>query len=175
MAPLSKLEWKERIIQVQKKSDNQNVCGGNVMQTSNKKEKPALEGLFSWPSETPALIGSRCRSCKTYVFPKSSTCSNPNCEEKQPEEVSLSTKGKLWSYTVHYYEPPPPFKYKEPFEPFGIGVIELPEGIKILSMLTTSDPKALKIGMDMELLIDKMYEDEEGNECLTWKFKPIRG
>ena len=58
-------------------------------------------------------------------------------------------------------------------QPFGIGIIELPEGIKVLSMLTTSDPNALKIGMNMELLIEKMYEDEDGNERLTWKFRPI--
>ena len=85
----------------------------------------------------------------------------------------MSSRGKLWSYTVHHYEPPPPFKYEDPFEPFGAGIIELPEGIKVLSMLSTADISSLKIGMEMELLIDKMYEDEEGTEFLTWKFRPV--
>jgi hypothetical protein len=35
------------------------------------------------------------------------------------------------------------------------------------------DEKSLKIGMEMELIIDKLYEDEEGNEVLCWKFKPV--
>ena len=35
------------------------------------------------------------------------------------------------------------------------------------------DEKTLKVGMEMELIIDKLYEDEEGNEVMSWKFKPV--
>jgi len=143
------------------------------MTTSVRKQMPALEGLFTWPSDRPSLIGSRCKSCGTYCFPKNSMCPNPDCKNKEMEQMLLSRKGKLWSYTVHYYQPPPPFRASDPFMPFGVGVIELPEGLKVLSMLTTSDPNLLKIGMEMELLIDKMFEDKEGNEFLTWKFRPL--
>ena len=39
--------------------------------------------------------------------------------------------------------------------------------------LTESDPDKLKVGMDMMLIIDKMFEDEEGNEIIGFKFKPL--
>ncbi len=83
----------------------------------------------------------------------------------------MSRRGKLWSYTVQYY-PPPPFRAPEPFVPFGIGLIELPEKIRVLGMLTESDPDKLKIGMEVELVLDKLYEDN-GKEVITWKFRPI--
>jgi len=144
-----------------------------MMAAFAEKKKPALEGFFTWPSDHPSLIASRCKSCATYSFPKKSMCPNPTCKDKEMEEVLLSRRGKLWSFTVHYYQVPPPFKGPDPFVPFGIGVIELPEGLKVLSMLTTSDPTALKIGMEMELLIDRIYEDQRGTEYLTWKFTPL--
>jgi len=38
---------------------------------------------------------------------------------------------------------------------------------------TGYDENNLKIGMEMELILDKLYEDEEGNEVMSWKFKPV--
>ncbi len=142
---------------------------------ANKKKNrlAAVEGLFTWPSEKPQLIGSRCKSCKNYSFPKTFTCQNPQCKEKEVEEVFLSRKGKLWSYTIVYYPPPPPFKVPEPFSPFGIGVVELPEGIRVLGMLTNCDLNALKMDMAVELVVEKIYGDE-ANEYVGWKFQPVQ-
>ncbi len=42
-------------------------------------------------------------------------------------------------------------------------------------MITECDPeKDIKIGMDMELVIDKLYDDEEENEVIAWKFRPVK-
>ena len=139
----------------------------------SEKQIPVVEGLFSWPSDKPQLIGTRCLSCGSYFFPKKVTCNNPDCKEKKVEQVLLSRRGKLYSYTVQYYPPPPPFKYSEPFTAYGIGLVELPEGIRIASMLTTGDVNEISIGMDVELVVEKQYEDDEGNEVVTYKFKPI--
>jgi uncharacterized OB-fold protein len=57
--------------------------------------------------------------------------------------------------------------------PYGMGWVELPEKIAVLSVLTTADLKELKKGRDMELVIDKLYEDEEGNDVMSYKFKPV--
>lgn len=141
----------------------------------SKKQIPAVEGFFTWPSEQPTLIASHCVSCGNYSFPAFSTCINPACKDKRVEQVHLSRRGKLWTYTIHYYEPPPPFMSPQPFTPFGIGVVELPEGIKVLGMLTTIDPHVLQIGTEMELVVEPMNTDAEGNEYLTWKFAPIKG
>jgi uncharacterized OB-fold protein len=136
------------------------------------KRIPAVEGLFTWPSEAPALIASHCLGCGTHAFPYYSTCINPACRDKRVEKTTLSRKGTLWTYTVHHYRPPPPFVAPEPFVPFAIGVVELPEGLKVVGMLTTTDPASLRIGAPMELVIDTLNVDAAGNELLTWKFAP---
>ena len=40
-------------------------------------------------------------------------------------------------------------------------------------MFTGCDPEAIKIGMDVELVIEKLGEDEQGNEVMTYKFRPV--
>lgn len=133
---------------------------------------PAIEGLFTLDLKAPQLIGSKCTSCGTYYFPQAFSCCNPECSEKKVEQALFSNRGKLWSFTVQYYPPPPPFKVQEPFAPYGIGLVELPEGIRIAGILTESDPKKLKVGMDVELLLEMMYE-EGGKKAVVWKFRPI--
>lgn len=139
---------------------------------SGKHQIPVVDQLFVWSDEGANLIGSRCISCNSYFFPKSLTCRNPNCEEKKVEEVTLSRRGKLYSYTVQEYFPPPPFKM-EPLAPFAIGLVELPEGIRVIGMLTGCELGDIKIGADVELVIEKLYQNEQGTDVLTYKFKPV--
>ena len=137
-----------------------------------KTQIPIEEGLFTWPSDQPSLIGSRCKSCGEYFFPQVNICQNPDCTDKNVEEMSLSRRGTLWSYTIQQYAPPPP--YRGPV-PLTIGLMELPkENIKIMGQLVEGvRPEDLKIGMDLELVLEKLFEDENGNEVVTWKFKPV--
>ncbi len=76
---------------------------------TEKKQYPAEEGLFTWPADEPCLIGGRCKSCGTYFFPKYYVIHKPGCKERQVEGVLLSRRGKLDSYTIQCYPPPPPF------------------------------------------------------------------
>ncbi len=139
--------------------------------STSKKKVPIIEGLFTWPSDDPRLIASRCKKCGTLGFPKAPFCSNPDCEKEKEniEEILLSNKGKIWSWTVARYPPPAPFKY-EPFEPFAIGMVDLPEGLRVYGIITSTEN--LRIGMDVTMVVNKLYEDEE-NEYVTWMWKPI--
>ena len=56
--------------------------------------------------------------------------------------------------------------------PYGVAYIELPEGIRVESRLTENDPDKLEIGMEMELIIEKIADDTEGNELMTFAFRP---
>ena len=43
----------------------------------------------------------------------------------------------------------------------------------VLGQLTAGTEAAeLKVGMDVELVLEKLYEDEE-SEYLVWKWKPV--
>lgn len=139
----------------------------------NKKRKiPVREGLFitSSPADgKPRLVGGKCFSCGEVIFPKLEIC--PNCQEEKIEEIILSRRGKIYSYTVVMQQPRP--YYKGPV-PYGLGFVELPEGVRIETLFANCDPEALKIGDEVELIIDKLYDDDEGNELITYKFEPIK-
>jgi len=139
------------------------------MENEKRKRISIHEGLFRIPtsqsSEKPYLIGSRCRDCQEVMFPSRSICLN--CFGDNFEEVALSSKGKLFTFTINYQGP------KEFSTPYASGYIDLPEGVRIYSLLTDWENKDLKIGMEMELVIDKIKEDREGNEVVGYKFRPL--
>ena len=45
--------------------------------------------------------------------------------------------------------------------------------ISVEARLTENDPAKLEIGMEMELVSETFIEDEEGNELLTFAFRPV--
>jgi uncharacterized OB-fold protein len=137
------------------------------------QRKHVVEGAFAETTDGARLLGSRCAGCGTCFFPRSAACRNPGCSDKRSENVELSPRGKLWSYTVQYYKPPPPARLDEPFTPYGIGLVDLPEGIRIMGMISSDKPEALKIGHEMELVIETLYHDDDGVEVVTWKFRPL--
>ncbi len=140
----------------------------------SKTKVPAVEGWFSMDSDEPALLGTRCKSCKTYFFPKETTfCRNPSCAGTEFEEVPLSRRGKLWSFTNNCYKPPAPYVAKDPFEPYAIAAVELErEKMVVLGQVVPEvGVEDLKAGMEMELVLDTLFEDDE-NEYLVWKWRP---
>ena len=84
-------------------------------------ELPAVDGWWSLDdSGVPNLIGAECPQCGTYVFPpRENNCPNPGCSADELEQVRLSRRGTLWSYTENRYQPPPPYPQSDPFEPFA--------------------------------------------------------
>ena len=144
-----------------------------MSQKATEKERvPIGEGLFvipSSPSEKPYLIGSKCRSCGEVLFPVRRSCRR--CCSMDLEEVALSRKAELYAFADVRVRLP---DAKSP-PPYLAGIVELPEGERIRTLLTGADAASLKIGDKMELVIDVVYEDESGREVLGWKFKPEGG
>ena len=138
-----------------------------------KKKVPIKEGLFTSPLdplEAVRLAGSRCRSCGEVFLGKRVFCEN--CSRDGMEDLPLSQRGKLWSYTVIRHQPPPGYKGPDPFVPYGLGLVELPEGIRVLSPIDCELNK-IKIGMELKSKIYKLYENEEGNEVIAFTFQPV--
>ena len=140
-----------------------------------KPKQPAAPGWFTLDEAAPRLIGSRCRACGTYAFPKESFfCRNPACASTELEEVPLSPRGRLWSYTNNCYAPPPPYVASEPFEPYAVAAVELErERIVVLGQVEAGvETSQLEVGMEMELTVGKLYEDAE-REVVIWKWRPV--
>ncbi len=144
--------------------------------TTLKKQVPLAEGLFTWPSDDPRLIGTRCKVCGHHFFPKTYVCQNPSCRSKDVENVNFSKRGKINSYSIQYYQPPPPYVPPNPFVPFAIALVEFEkEGLRIIGQMTDCNPeKDLKIGMEVEMVVEKLSENEKGEEVMVWKFRPVK-
>lgn len=141
---------------------------------SEKKQIAAVDGLFEWPATEPRFIASRCKTCGTVSFPKSPVCRNPNCKNKADvEEIFLTRQGRLKTFTLVCYPPPPPFVSPEPFVPFAIGEVGFPEGVAIIGQMTGCKYEDLRVGMEVEMVVEKFFEDDDGNEVVGWKFRPV--
>jgi uncharacterized OB-fold protein len=131
------------------------------------------EGLWTVPSslnEKPQLIGSRCLLCGEVFFPKKTYGICTHCQSKDLEEIRLSRRGRIYSFTVVMQRPPE--YYKGPV-PYAEGFVELPEGVRVETLFTDCNFNDLKVGMEVEMVIERLHEDEEGNEIMVFKFRPV--
>jgi uncharacterized OB-fold protein len=139
------------------------------------KQIPIQDGLFTWPAAEPRLIGSKCNQCGEVAFPAQTGCSA--CCQQDCTNIELSTKGKLWSWTIQGFPPKsPPYARQETpenFIPYGVGYVELAEKVLVETRLTRNDPDRLKIGMTMELVVDSFMQDDQGNDLMYFAFKPV--
>jgi len=136
-----------------------------------KGVKMIAEGLFELPdgfSDKGYLIGAKCTRCGTITFPKRMVC--PNCvKEDSMVETPLSKKGRLYSFSVNQMAP-------EGFKaPYITGKIDLPEKVRIFSVIAGCEPKedALEIGMEMEIIFESLTKDKDGHDLIGYKFRPI--
>ena len=123
-------------------------------------------GLFT-DGDAPALLGSRCAACGAHHFPRHDTC--PYCAADGPLPTQLSSAGSLWAWTAVTAAPP---GYQGPV-PYGVGVVELPEGIRVITRLTEGDPSALVSGQAMALRIVALHTDADGRDVVTFAFAPV--
>jgi uncharacterized OB-fold protein len=135
---------------------------------------PAIEGWFTTGPE-PALLGSRCTTCGTVFFPRAEGfCRNPACAGEAFEEVPLSRRGRVWSYTDAQYQPPAPYlPAADPYVPFALAAVELAEGLVVLGQVASGyGVSDLSVGAEVELVVERLYTDDSG-ERTVWKWKPV--
>jgi uncharacterized OB-fold protein len=132
--------------------------------------KPIAEDLFTWPSDAPQLIGARCPSCEAMTFPQQASC--PRCGAGMERHL-LGRRGTLWTFTVQSFEPKAPYDGPTPFEPYGVGYVELPGELLVESRLTEADPDRLEIGAEVELVIEPFRRDADGDDVVTFAFRPV--
>ncbi|HZO08260.1 MAG TPA: OB-fold domain-containing protein [Myxococcota bacterium] len=131
---------------------------------------PIETGYFTIPedpAEKPRLLGTRCRSCGEHFFPRRVVCAR--CLDQEMEAVPLGPHGTLhtWTY-VHF----PLFGTKRADHGgYAVGQIDLPEGPRVQSVLS-GGPDAFRIGMPMELELETLRENREGQEVVIFRFRP---
>ncbi len=130
--------------------------------------RPIRPGLLDLERTPAGLLGGRCPACDRYHFPAQATC--PYCASAC-DTVRLSERGILHLATV-VHNPPPGYRGRTPY---GFGVIELPEGLRLVSPLTEASLERLPAGTPMRLRVVPLFVDEEGREVLSYAFAPAEG
>ncbi|UCH01675.1 MAG: Zn-ribbon domain-containing OB-fold protein [Candidatus Bathyarchaeota archaeon] len=118
-----------------------------------------------------SMIGARCKNCRKVTFPPSRMC---DCKAKaEYEEIKLSGQGKIYAYTIISVGPPEFAEQQKLTGKYGIAIIELEEGPRMVAQLTDCNPEDMKIGTDVRAVFRRIYE-EEGVIRYGLKFKPTK-
>jgi uncharacterized OB-fold protein len=132
---------------------------------------PIREGLLSTPLtdlSAVRLMGSRCTSCGETSLGTSEVCAN--CGRDTVTSLPLSRRGHVWTYTIVRHKPPGDYKGPDPFVPFALGLVELPEGLRVLTPIECA-LKQVRIGMPVEFRAF-VREPDGGPEVVTFAFAP---
>ena len=144
------------------------------MSTSIADQIPIGEGLFTWPSNDPRLLGSKCNNCGTVTFPAQNSCAA--CSGVDTQTIELERRGTLWTYTEQCFLPKsPPYdgpETAETFKPFAVGYVELADQTRVQTRIKTDDLSKLHIGMELELVVEK-YIERDGKDVIAYFFQPV--
>ncbi|MGW2332022.1 Zn-ribbon domain-containing OB-fold protein [Streptomyces sp. NPDC001700] len=138
---------------------------------------PVVAGWFASVDGEFRLLGTRCRGCGAVYFPREDTfCRAPRCGGAELDEVPLSRRGRVWSYTDGRYRPPAPYP-SDPareWEPYTLIAVELAaERMVVLGQgapgVTVAD---LAVGMEVEV-VPGVLAGRGGESWATWHWRPV--
>jgi hypothetical protein len=100
------------------------------------------------------LVLRRCDTCGTYQHPP-----YPYCEVCYQEEfswVDAVGRASLFAYTVNHSAVPVPFMADLPYV---TAIVELSEGVRMISNIVECDHDALRSGMELEVVFDDVSDE----------------
>ena len=121
------------------------------------------DDLFKETSDGIVLVGSKCAVCERAFFPKADFCTY--CLSTEMEEIELSKRGTLYSYTITRV-PVPKFP-----TPHAVGMITLPEKVRLTAPLVIGE-EDFKVGSEMEMEICTLWTEEDC-DVVGYKFKAV--
>lgn len=128
---------------------------------------PAITGdtEFFWNGlRDSKLLIQRCGGCGKLRHPPRPMC--PHCRSLQWEAIESSGRGTVYSYVMPHEPKFPFFEY-----PYVVVLVELEEGVRLVSNLTGIDPADVRPGMPVEVYYQTF--DGAGSEGLVLhQFRP---
>ena len=129
----------------------------------------ALPLIWRKSLERYRLRGCACENCKTDYFPPRKVC--PKCRRKgRIVPKMMPTEGKIYSYSL-VHAAPSGFEVEAPYH---IAIVELKNGVRLLTQIVDSDVAKVKEGAAVKMVFRKIFEDEEeGAIAYGYKFKVV--
>lgn len=135
------------------------------------KLRPIREGLLLNVGQelgNVRLAGTHCVSCRETSLGSVELC--PNCGSDQVQILPLGNRGTVWSYTVARHKPPGDYRGPEPFVPYGIALVELPEGLRVVTRVDC-DVEQIRVGMPVDFT-PYLRHDADGGTVVTFTYTP---
>lgn len=98
------------------------------------------------------LVAQRCGGCGALRHPPRPMC--PDCRSIEFDAVELSGYGTLYSYAVLHHPQNPAYDY-----PVLAALVDLDEGIRLVSNLVDVDPGGIEVGMRLEVTFAPTDDD----------------
>ena len=109
------------------------------------------------------LLIQKCRECGSYRFYPRSIC--PHCLSYEVDWVESSGRGQIYSFTVSYRARSAEFRADVPY---NLAIVELEEGVRLMSNIVECKNTDLKIGMPVEVVFEDVTL-----EITIPRFKPV--
>lgn len=134
-----------------------------------RNASPLKEGMWTVRDDKVYLLGSVCDTCGEVYFPPKEVNVCSHCQGEQLHTVELSTTGEVYSFS-QVHQPPAGGFYKGTV-PFIYGLVKLPDDVIVQGHIL-ADFDELKIGDKVEVVLDILYEGEEG-PISVYKFRKV--
>jgi uncharacterized protein len=98
------------------------------------------------------LVAQRCRDCGQLRHPPRPMC--PACHSVERQVVELAGTGVVYSYSILHHPQHPSFSY-----PVIAVLVDLDEGVRVLSNLVDAGAGEVHIGMAVEVAFESTADD----------------
>ena len=110
------------------------------------------------------MVGSRVPGEDIVYFPPRNFC--PVTRKEASEEVVLTGKGRIVSYTIIHVPP----ERHELDHPYCVGIVELDDGPKITTEIVGVELDQIKIGMEVKAAFRK-YGSDTADSVIVYGYK----
>lgn len=107
----------------------------------------------------------RCTDCQTLRVPPRPMCGN--CQSLNWDHVVSSGRGTVFSFVMPKYPPLPFLQY-----PYVVALIDLEEGVRIVSNLTDIAPEDITNGLPVEVYYETFESITDQTELVLNQFRP---
>ncbi|MFQ5381697.1 MAG: Zn-ribbon domain-containing OB-fold protein [Dehalococcoidia bacterium] len=130
---------------------------------------PLRAGMFEVPDKLGApvrLLGGRCSDCDEPCIPRRAFCAN--CTGANVEPVSFAPTGKVDTFTIVRQQLPG----SAMVPPYAIVRVRLDDGPSVQTV-AVGDGSNVKIGAPVELVAERIKEDEAGDTVVSFMARPL--
>lgn len=121
--------------------------------------KPYWEATKNHDLKLPRSKGGN----RFFFYPRALSPYDDMSQDLEWEKVS--GRGKVWTFSIHNMGPTKAYKGDPPYV---VALVDLDEGVRMMTNIVGCDPGDVTIGMEVEVVFDDVTDD-----VTLPKFKPV--